>query len=109
MEVYKLHGGEYQGKAAQRVIYAFRLWVPVAGQQLGIYPTLATATLGRIEHKKQHPTLGIQTAIELGISHLIVETDSQLAVRVINTGVFDEVAIGHLVEEIKSVRFDVVY
>jgi len=48
--------------------------------------------------------LGIQTAIDLGIGHLIiVESDSLKAVRAINSDVdFYDTAVGHLVEEIKS-------
>jgi hypothetical protein len=44
---------------------------------------------------------GIQAAIDLGIGHLIVESDSQLVVRAINTDEFDDAAMEHLVEEIK--------
>jgi hypothetical protein len=45
---------------------------------------------------------GIQTAIDLGIGQLIVEMDSLMVVRAINSSDFDEAAAGHLAGEIKS-------
>ena len=56
---------------------------------------------GRVDHLLNafHAELvaclqGIQTALDLGIGHLIAETDSKLAVQAITTSDFDEAAVG---------------
>jgi hypothetical protein len=70
---------------------------------------VVTAGRGKIHHVRKafHAELiaclhGIQTAIDLGIGQLIVEMDSLMAVRAINSSDFDEAAAGHLVGEIQS-------
>jgi hypothetical protein len=45
---------------------------------------------------------GLQTAISLGVGHLILETDAQDVVQGIKTNNFLDSAIGHLLAEIKS-------
>jgi ribonuclease HI len=45
---------------------------------------------------------GIQTAVDLGIGHPIIETDAKLAVQAITTNDFDEAAVGLFIAEIKS-------
>jgi hypothetical protein len=45
---------------------------------------------------------GIQTVVDLGIGHLIVETNAKLAVEAITTIDFDEATVGLLIAEIKS-------
>ena len=45
---------------------------------------------------------GIQTAIELGIGKLIVETDAKMVVQALSSNAFDDSAVGVLVAEIKS-------
>ena len=70
---------------------------------------MVSAGRGKVDHLLNafHAELlaclqGIQTAINLGIGHLIVESDSLKAVRAINSDDFDDTTVGHLVEEIKS-------
>ena len=45
---------------------------------------------------------GIQTAIDLGIGKLIVETDAKMVVQALSSNAFDDSAVGVLVAEIKS-------
>lgn len=44
---------------------------------------------------------GVQIAIDLGIGHIILETDAQEVVRALNSTAYDDSVVGHLVEEIK--------
>jgi ribonuclease HI len=64
---------------------------------------------GRVDHLLNafHDELvacvqGIQTAVDLGIGHPIIETDAKLAVQAITTNDFDEAAVGLFIAEIKS-------
>jgi len=43
----------------------------------------------------------VQTAVDLGIGHIILETDAQEVVRAMNSTAYDDSVVGHLVEEIK--------
>ena len=43
----------------------------------------------------------MQTAVDLGIGHIILETDAQEVVRAMNSTAYDDSVVGHLVEEIK--------
>jgi ribonuclease HI len=45
---------------------------------------------------------GIQAAADLGIVHLIAETDAKMVVQAIKTNDFDDDAVGLLVTEIKN-------
>lgn len=45
---------------------------------------------------------GIQTAVDLGIGHLIVETDAKMVAQAVSTNDFDDAAMGLLVSEIKN-------
>lgn len=44
---------------------------------------------------------GVQSAADLGISRLIMETDAQEVVRALNSTAYDDSVVGHLVDEIK--------
>jgi ribonuclease HI len=45
---------------------------------------------------------GIQATVDLGIGHLIVETDAKMVVQAIKTNDFNDAAVGLLVTEIKN-------
>jgi ribonuclease HI len=45
---------------------------------------------------------GIQMAVDLGIGRILVETDAQEVARAIKSADFDLSAVGHLIDEIKS-------
>lgn len=44
---------------------------------------------------------GVQAAIDLGIGHIILETDAREVVKALNSKAYDGSVVGHLVEEIK--------
>jgi len=48
---------------------------------------------------------GIQVAVDLGISHLIVETDAKMVVQAVSTNEFDDSVVGLLVSEIKNLVY----
>ena len=45
---------------------------------------------------------GLQTAVDLGIGRIVLETDAQEVVRAMNSMAYDDSVVGVLVEEIKS-------
>jgi hypothetical protein len=45
---------------------------------------------------------GIQSAVDLGIGRLIVETDAKMVVQAIVTNEYDDAVVGVLITEIKS-------
>jgi len=64
---------------------------------------------GRVNHLRNpfHVELiaclqGIQLAVNMGIGHIIVETDAQEVVKAVNSREYDDSAVSHLIEEIKS-------
>lgn len=44
---------------------------------------------------------GIQVSADMGISHLILETDAQEVASALKSSAYDESILGHLIEEIK--------
>jgi hypothetical protein len=49
---------------------------------------------------------GIQTAVDLGIGRLIVETDAKMVVQAITSKSFDDTAVGVLIVEMKALAVD---